>query len=292
MKKLLAMLLALIMSLSNSTNYSIVDDKPYPGPNYSTDQASADSEEPDPDNEAEENAKVSNEELSKDDENAGYYTINVGDAPDYRHIKEKTSDIEATSCKTTPFFYDPRLVPSSTGYWFVDGVAPDLNDLKTVEEGGMAHKIEDPEKITFYTIGGYKKSNGEVVSIFKKGSYVVMPYDGKILTQGAMSLDSISLVCSKTIDKNNKTYYYKLLISGLQCWYCDFSRPGALDGGKLSFHSHTFRSLADKKIPAGRVIGLANKDTVIEVIPCDKNGDVTNTTEPVSIVDFYAQDKG
>lgn len=115
MKKILAMILAFIISLSNNTDYTITSDKPY----------------------------------TKD-----YYTINVDDPPDYRKYYGTISTSDATeNCKTTNFSAQGKKVSGSDGFWFVNNMSASLDSIdgNIVEH----HKNNDgSQSVDYYVADG------------------------------------------------------------------------------------------------------------------------------------------
>ena len=275
MKKLLAMFLALLMSLTNNTTFSVVDTKPYPGPGIEYGDPGDDTDEPD---------DTYDEFL---DSNAGYYTIDADDPTDYRTINSKNvENVDKNKCKTATFSWDPRTVPNSNGFWVINGVTPTEDNIKVGTASSQVHHFEDKDDaVEYYVIGGLKSDDGSTINkVFTDSSCIVMPYDGVIHTDGSMSIDTMTVICSKT--SGSKTLYYKLFINNLRCWYCDLGRSGALDTNKpLTISSHTFKSLKDKAVDAGNILGLATEDTTITVYACNKNGKVLD--KAVSVEEFY-----
>lgn len=265
------MLLALLMSLTNNTSYSIVDTKEYPGPNGTVDVADESSDE------------VPADDV---DTSPGYYTIDIDDAPNYRDImSQNPSNIDTNRCKTATFSLKPKHVESSDGYWVIDGKSPSLESLIPGNAGSVVNQIIDDDDTTIdaYSIGGYSSVDDQTLQeVFSDKDNIVMPFDGKIVTEGNMTMDSMTVVCCKI--KGSKQRYYKLLITGMRCWYCDYGRENALTK-KNTLSCHTFKKLAGHKVNAGCVLGRATKKTAIEIYKCDSDGNVRDT--PVSVIDFY-----
>ena len=214
--------MAFLVSLSSNTEYTVTSDKPY-------------TEE--------------------------YYTIDVEDPPDYREYYGSISTTDATkSCKTTNFSAQGKKIEGSTGYWFVNNmtVNPDeLDDHITAH-----HRNNDSTKDIDYYV---------VTDIFTTGNYIIMPYSGTLQ------------VDSKTNDCRSMTVYcsapngteYKLVIYNMDCWYCDVSRENPT--------YHTSDEQKGKKFLAGNVLGKANAGTTIKIIPI-KNGSAIGTS---TLSQFY-----
>ena len=306
MKRLLAMLLALIMSLTNNTSYSMVGNKEFPGVGVEaeTDQVESnkngDVEDEDDENETQTSTTTpgtvdpNNDEINQEDEyeerTAGYYTIDEGDgAPDYRDLmKQNPSNLETNTCKTTTYTLHPKHVPSSTGFWVIDGKTPTVDNLIVGTDTSLVKKQKDDGDDTTterYMIGGFSKKNGEEVeTVFTSTDNIVAPYDSTILTGGNLTLDTMELLCNKTA--HGKDYYYKLVITGMRCWYCDYGRPDALDTSKPNaLTTHTFKKMKGHKIAAGCVIGRATEDTCITIYKAKKDG--TTEADDVSVTEFY-----
>lgn len=275
MKRLLTMLLSLVMSLTNNTSYSVVDNKEFPSAGI---EANAPGD------------KDSEDEQDYDtDRTTGYYTIDVRDAPDYRDLmSENPSTLETNTCKTSTYTLHPKHVPSSSGFWVIDGKTPTIDNITVGTSSSLIKKQKDDKDDStteHYMIGGFTKGSGKnVETVFSDTDNIVAPYDSTILTGGNLTLDTITLLCNKTA--HGKDYYYKLVITGMRCWYCDYGRPGALDTSKSNvLVTHTFKKMQGHKIAAGCVVGRATKDTCITIYKCKKDGEPVD--EAVSVIEFY-----
>ncbi len=85
------MVLAFITSLGTSTEFSIVDDKPYTG---------------------------------------NYYTVDISDPPDYREFySQGSSASNETNCKTTVYMAQGKRVDGSVGYWVANNQTYSIDSL-------------------------------------------------------------------------------------------------------------------------------------------------------------------
>lgn len=275
MKRLLTMLLSLVMSLTNNTSYSVVDNKEFPSAGIEANVPG------DKDSEDEQDDGI--------DKTTGYYTIDVRDAPDYRDMmSENPSNLETNTCKTSTFTLHPKHVPSSSGFWVIDGKTPTIDNITVGTSTSLVKRQKDDKDDStteHYMIGGFTKGSGKhAEAVFSDSDNIVAPYDSTILTGGNLTLDTITLLCDKTA--HGKDYYYKLVITGMRCWYCDYGRPNALDTSKPNaLATHTFKKMQGHKIAAGCVVGRATKDTCITIYKCKKDGEPID--EAVSVVEFY-----
>lgn len=245
MKELLAMLLAFFTSLGTSTDFSIVADKP-----YTTD----------------------------------YYTVDITDPPDYRTFYDSSvSASSETNCKTTTYTAQGRRVASANfnsendanivGYWFANNQTFNTQVMASMcKEHISTDKVEGENKVDYY----------EAVGCFTEGTYIIMPYSGTLQSPSASTMNhSMTVFCANPVNGQQ----YKLKICNMRCWYCDVGRKGALDTTEPKGNMyHTSDEKPGKKIPAGAVLGVATKDTKIQIIPIDANGTSVGTA---TLTEFY-----
>lgn len=114
MKQLIAMFLAFFMSLANSTEFELAEEKAY---------------------------------------TEDYYTINQDDPPDYREYYGNVSTVSGEfNCKTTNFSAQGMRVDSSEGYWFVNNMSLSLESLDSSDYNVEHHKNNDKKNIVDYYI--------------------------------------------------------------------------------------------------------------------------------------------
>lgn len=166
---------------------------------------------------------------------SNYYTIDEADAPDYRELYGGVATASSlVSCKTRNFSAQGKLVNYTEnqdvtyhGYW--------LENSKVVTDAEL------PTSKSF-------KFSGE--------SYIIMPYDGTLLTDSTTnnghSMEVLCTVGSKT---------YKLKFTKMKCWYCDVGRTEP-DNGK---YVHTSDNQKGKSFKAGNVLGLSKEGTKVIV---------------------------
>jgi len=223
LKKFLSMLLTFLVSLGNSTEYSITNDKPY---------------------------------------TQEYYTINSTDSPDYREFYGNVaSSSSSVSCKTTNFSAQGCRVVGSRGYWFVNNKTVDLQNLNIND---IAHHFnnDDTQPVDYYIVRG----------VFTVGNYIIMPY------KGTLGCDS------KTNDCKTMTVYctadsgvqYKLIFSKMKRWYCDLGKTD-----ESTYHDSDEQN--GKVFYAGNVLGEAESDTIVKIIPVE-NGQAIGTA---TLKQFY-----
>lgn len=115
MKEFLAMVLAFITSLSTSTEFRIVDDKPY---------------------------------------TSDYYTVEVSDPPDYRefHGSGESASSEV-SCKTTVYTAQGKRVENSSGFWIANNQTYTLGSLPgKVVPHKPTDSVVNKNRIDYYTV--------------------------------------------------------------------------------------------------------------------------------------------
>ena len=239
MKKILAMIIAFVVSLSTNTEYSEVASKPYSG---------------------------------------DYFTITGKETPDYRIFYGGTdTTTSASGCKITPYSAMGKKPSFSDAYWFINNQSVNVDQLNSYTS---VKKDEAKKQTAYYYCSG----------IFSDGSYLIMPYTGKI-TCDTKSNDctSIELVCTN----NTTDVSYKIIIGNMKCWYCDVGRTGATDFSKDSdgnvintLGGHTVDEFKDTSLPAGDVIGVTTSNTTIKVIPI-KNQTDQSKLGTCTLYEFY-----
>lgn len=118
------MLLAFITSLGTSTEFKIVQEKPYSG---------------------------------------NYYTIDISDPPDYREFfNSSTSASNETNCKTSVYSAQGKRVEGSVGYWIVnnqtyhiDSMAGKVKGHKSTDTVNSKNKIDYYKVSKCFTEGSY-----------------------------------------------------------------------------------------------------------------------------------------
>ena len=193
MKRLLAMLLALFSSITNNVDYQVQGDVPYSA--------------------------------------GSYYTIEEGQAPDYRDIYGTPAVASReVSCKPNPFMGAREEVTYSDGaehvnaYWLVGG-----------------------ESIA------YDSLTDDTTFVFDSDSQIIIPYTGELLSASSTS-DGTSMNVKCTVNGQD----YQLQITGMDRWWCCMSRnethkvPNKY--GKLVW-SHTCSELQGTTFNQGQVLG-------------------------------------
>ena len=222
MKRLLSMLLALFLSISNNVDYQVQGDVEYAA--------------------------------------GTYYTIEEGQAPDYRNLYGSTAVASReVSCKPIPFkgtalpvIYDDNA-QHINAYWFEGDVSKSYSEL-TVDEN--------------YT--------------FEVTTQIIAPYSSVLLSSSQAS-DGQSMTVKCSVDGND----YQLQITGMDRWYCCMGRnenqkvTNTL--GELVW-KHTCSELQGTKFNQGQVLGKSIAGTtVIKVFNYTSSDKIT----PCSLTEFY-----
>lgn len=221
MKRIIALLLSLFISIGNDVNFIASEDKEY-------------------------NADA-------------YYTLEVMEPPDYRDIYGSNPVAARNlSCRAKTYKSNGKTIIYSSGndhinaMWVEDGVSKNYDELPT----------ED----TFQ---------------FTSDGFIIIPYDGQLLTSSENSNGHTMLVkCSVGGS------YYRLDIQNMERWWCCVGRdlPTDVDASGKVIWNHTCRELRGESLPQGTVLGKAQEGTTITVSIYDATGDSVSNC---SIKDLY-----
>lgn len=108
---------------------------------------------------------------------------------------------------------------------------------------------------------------------FKEGQEIVAPCNVVIATSSSASSNSTYMEVTTAGE------LYQIRISNMKCWYCCAKKNKPKNG----IYTHTGADLKGTTIPAGKVLGVATKDTKIQIY--QKSGSVY--TSPVKVKTFY-----
>lgn len=222
MKKLLSMLLALLLSITNNVDYQVQGDVEYSA--------------------------------------GSYYTIEEGQAPDYRSIYGSPAVASRdVSCKPIPFKGAAKTVVYSDGadhitaYWF---------------ESNSNKKYEELTVDTDY--------------LCESSSQLIAPYACELLSSSVTS-DGTSMSIKCSVDNQD----YQLQIIGMDRWWCCMGRnethkvPNVY--GELVW-KHTCSELQGTRFNQGQVLGKSIEGvTKIKVFKYTSNKAIS----PCSIEEFY-----
>ena len=194
MKKLIALLMSFIMSLSTSTKFNPTDDKVY----------------------------------TKDT-----YTVQETTLPDYRQYFGNAKASATSGCNTHNFYSRGVRVQGDNvyGYWLVDGDnysidSPDKNKVTTYTYDSDGKKQTNTGQFTSKTDNSGNKYIHTPKGMFPKGSAIIMPYDGTLSSTSAngSSITAMTVLCTHP----NGTQY-RIQINNMKMWYCDKDRTGEFD---------------------------------------------------------------
>ena len=193
MKKLLSMLLALFMSMSNNVDYQAQGDVPYAA--------------------------------------GSYYTIEEGQAPDYRSIYG--SQVVASreiACKPIPWKGACKSVNYTDGAQHVNAYWLASSDSKN-----------------------YADLSDDYTYTFDKECQIIIPYTGTLLSASGTS-DGTSMVVKCEVNDDS----YQLHITGMDRWWCCMGRNETQkvtnSYGELVWE-HTCRELQGTSFNQGQVLG-------------------------------------
>lgn len=190
-----------------------------------------------------------------------YYKVDLKEKPNYRDINSQSiSESLSSQCKTTAFGASGKRVEDGYGYWFVNQITTNINDIVAIAKEHKSSKDNTIQYILFD-------------NIFETydGYYVILPKSGNITSDF-----SVSSVHDMTVEiKDGDKTTYVIEITGMKCWYCDISRPGMIDTGESTTQYHTITESTTKDMMSSNVLGVAAKDTKIKVIPKSASKDAT-----------------
>lgn len=247
MKKILALITAFFMSLSTSTDYTVVSDKPYTN---------------------------------------NTYTVTDTTMPDYRsYFLGGEGASSSSGCQTINYNSNAKMVKSSTGFWFIDGTEPEMTDTHTKFKAKLYTYKPDPDDNTKMlrddgkpTLTAIKSSSGNYKDagiksgMFLDGQYIIAPFKCVLDSRSVSgSVNSMKLIC------NVGATSYSIRINNMKCWYCDVNRTGDLQ-------FHTSDEQFGKTFSAGNVLGVATPETYIIIRPVDASGTVIGHC---SMAQFY-----
>ena len=190
MKKILAIIMAFLTSLSTSTDYNIASEKTY------TD---------------------------------GYYTVKETALPDYRSYYGGGDKASLSSgCKTTKYNAHGEKIKGTSCFWFIDGESFDVNttEVTVYDEKGIALKgkkyLHELIKVTSANSKYKDKYDASIpAGAFKNGKAIICPTEAKLVSSSkSTGLTSMTIAC---MSGNNR---YKVKINNMQKWYCDADRKG------------------------------------------------------------------
>lgn len=221
MKRIIALLLSLFLSIGNDINFIASEDKPY-------------------------------------DADA-YYTLDVMEPPNYRDIYGSNPVAARNlSCRAKTYKANGKLITYTDGAehlnatWFEDGVTKKYDDLP------------NESKFTFESEG-----------------YIIIPYDGQLMTSSETSTGHSMVVKCHVAGQS-----YRLTIENMERWWCCVGRDLPTDttaDGQVVW-KHTCRELKGESLPQGTVLGKAQDGTTISVSIYDSTG---NSVSTCSIADLY-----
>lgn len=233
MKKILALITAFFMSLSTSTNYTVVSDKA-----YTTDT----------------------------------YQVTDTAMPDYRAYFLGGDGVSSSSgCQTINFNSNARPVGFGMGVWFVDGATPNASNkvdakcfkAKLYEYDDKGKRTGDHEENCSIKVeeDGNTYSDAYVKSgMFLDGQYIIAPFKCTLESKSISgSVTSMNLRC----DVGANTYRIK--IYNMKCWYCDINRTG-------DYTFHTSDEQCGKTFSQGNVLGVATPETYVKITPINSAG--------------------
>lgn len=230
MKKILAYIVAFVLSLSNGTTYTNVDEKEY---------------------------------------TSDYFTITGEEAPDYReYYSGSGNNVSTAGCRISTFTANAMKLSWGSGYWFVNGKTVEESSINS-ENSNVVLMQDSAQANPYYVLKG----------IFGDNETIICPYSAT-LESSTVTNDCTSMRLLVTTDNGS---HYRLTITGMKCWYCDFNRTGEIYG-------HTVEEFGQGKTTfrAGYVLGKATSDTQIAIVPVgtDDTDIVIGTSTPA---EFYRQ---
>lgn len=234
MKKILALITAFFMSLSTSTNYTVVSDKA-----YTTDT----------------------------------YQVTDTSMPDYRAYFLGGDGVSSSSgCQTTNFNSNAQPVGFGMGVWFVDSSTPTASNeankkcfkAKLYEYDKDGKRKDDPvdvDCIVKVEEDGNTYNDAYVKSgMFLNDQYIIAPFKCTLESKSISgSVTSMTLRC----DVGANTYRIK--IYNMKCWYCDINRTG-------DYTFHTSDEQCGKTFSQGNVLGVATPETYVKITPINSAG--------------------
>lgn len=251
MKKLFAMLLALLASLSNNTSFSVVQETPY---------------------------------------NDNYYKITVDEPPDYRtYYNSSFSETSKTNCKTTTYSAQGKRVSGSAGYWFVNGYPKSLDDLngssfksKNEEEVKVTDKVSEDNYTAYYQfVKGFDE--GSYIIMPYSGTLESPSATTRCDTMTVYCTNPETNMKYKLVISNMRCWYCDIARE-------DALKSEDEEGNEIVCGTlyHTSDEKRGKKFAAGNVLGVATPSTVIQIFPINDKGSVEGRA---SIADFYSGKK-
>lgn len=180
--------------------------------------------------------------------NSNFYTIDEADAPDYRELYGGVATASSlVSCKTKNFTAQGKPVNyienknvTYHGYWLENAITKADSDLPTDKA---------------YT--------------FSSDTYIIMPYDGTLLTDSTTNNGHNMIVVCNVGSKS-----YRLKFTKMKCWYCDVGRTEPDNGNYV----HTSDNQKGKSFKAGNVLGMAKDGTKVLVHEMDGDTVLENGT--------------
>lgn len=191
MKRFLALITAFFMSLSTSTDYTVVSDKDY---------------------------------------SSNTYKVNEYQMPDYRtYFGGGLNASSSSGCTPINFNSNGQWVGFGSGYWFVDGSKPKKKDgqlvaptYKYTSKGKCKVKKKNAKTHVITTVNGKKYKDATLAKgSFKDGQYIIAPFNCVLMSHSVSGgVTSMNLRC----DSGSNTY--NITIRNMKCWYCDINRSG------------------------------------------------------------------